>query len=182
MILTKVISTVVQKGSLIVKILGFGSSDVRTAFNVLPFGIDSNMNKNYRAIYADTEDNDKKVLLGIINKNVLTSPGEIRLFAENSAGTEVFSLHLKNNGNCELGGNSDNLVRYSELETAYNELNDKYNDAVEKINAIINTLQTWTPVPNDGGAALQAAAQSLQDASESTGDITGAKIDNLLTS
>lgn len=73
----------------------------------------------------------------------------------------------------------DFAVRYLELETAYNQLKSEYDDLVGKVNAIINTLKTWTVVPNDGGAALQAAAQFLINGNISTGDITPAKIEEI---
>jgi hypothetical protein len=81
----------------------------------------------------------------------------------------------------EVGGDTDNMVRFSELETAYNKLKDEYDDVVTKLNAVINTLKTWTVVAQDGGAALQAASASLQTASSSAGDISGAKIDEIKT-
>lgn len=81
----------------------------------------------------------------------------------------------------EIGGSTDFMVRYSALETAYNQLKDDHDDTVQKLNAIINVLQTWVPVPSDGGAALKAAAAALMTASASTGDISGAKIDEIKT-
>jgi len=81
----------------------------------------------------------------------------------------------------EVGGDTDFMVRFSELETAYNQLRDDHDDTVGKVNAIIEVLKTWTVVAQDGGAALKAASASLQDAVESTGDISGAKIEEIKT-
>jgi hypothetical protein len=65
----------------------------------------------------------------------------------------------------------DFAVRYNELEAAYNELNDKYNDLISRFNA-------WTPIPNDGGAALKTLL-SAPPSLTSTGDITPAKVDKI---
>ena len=93
-------------------------------------------------------------------------------------------------GDCQLSGNSDNAVRYSELETAYNELNAKYNGLI----SVLEPILTGPPIPEPGlgsPSALQAAINTAWAASYltsepplttlgSAGDITGAKIDEIL--
>ena len=93
MILSKVISTTIEKGRLIVKILGFGSSDFKTPYNISPFGIDSNVTKGYRAIYADTENDGEKVLVGVLMKNAIAQVSETRLYSEDSNGLSTRHLH-----------------------------------------------------------------------------------------
>ena len=82
----------------------------------------------------------------------------------------------------EMDGDADFMVRFSVLETAYNQLKSEYDDVVTKLNVVINTLKTWTVVPQDGGLALKTASAALTTASASTGDISGAKIDEIKTS
>lgn len=185
-IISKIISTEINKSRLLVKILGKGSADVKKVENVSPFGLETNVPKGYSAVYANTGNKENKILIGIFHTEVLTAVGESRLFSTDEDGVTVFDIHLKNDGTAEIGGNSDNMVRYSELEAAYNQLKDDHDDTVEKLNAVIallqgNSLPPWVPVTNDGGAALQVAAQGLQDASESTGDIEPAKIEEIKT-
>ncbi len=185
-IISKIISTQIKNSRLLVKILAKGASDVKNVENVSAFGLESNIPKGYKAVYANTGNKENKILLGIFHTEVLTAVGESRLFSTDEDGTTVFSIHLKNDGTAEVGGSSDNMVRYSALEDAYNQLKADHDDTVEKLNAVIDLLQgssvpPWVPVPQDGGLALQTAAAGLQPASESTGDIEPAKIDEIKT-
>lgn len=82
----------------------------------------------------------------------------------------------------EMDGDADFMVRFSVLQTAYNQLKSEYDDVVTKLNAVINTLKTWTVVPQDGGLALKTASAALTTATASTGDISAAKIDEIKTS
>lgn len=175
MTLSKIISTTIEKGRLIVKILGLGNDDIKTVFNVTPFGIDSRVFKNYRGIYSDTGVKGEKVLLGIIYDNTLTEDGEMRLYSVNAAGDEVFSLHLKNTGNLELGGDADNLVRYSVLKAQFDELNNKFNDLVTAFN------QHMHATAGTGAPSIPTPIPDIIPALESTADITNSKINNLLT-
>lgn len=163
MTLSKIISTLIQKGKLIIKILASGSADVKTVNNLLPFGIDSNPTKNYRAVYTKTDVKGDNVLLGVINNNVLTNVGEIRLHSEDTNGNEVFFVHIKNDGNCEFNGNIDNLVRYQSLEDGLNDMVTNINTELTKIQAAISAL----------GGSYAREVISL--------DITDSKIDNLQT-
>ena len=176
MILSKIISTAVEKGMLIVKILASGSKDVKTVFNILPFGIDSNPVADYRAIYTDTAIDGEKILIGVINRNVLSGAGETRIYSTDQNGVESVAIKLTSAGNIEIGGNTDHAVKYSALETQFNELNDKFNALVSAFNqhmhatAATGAPSTPTPIP------------SIIPAEESDADITGAKINNILTS
>ena len=76
----------------------------------------------------------------------------------------------------ELLGNADTAVRFSELQSAFNELQSEYDDLVGVVNAVINLLQTWTVVPQDGGLALQTQAAGLSNGGTSTADISGAEV------
>lgn len=164
MTLSKIISTLVQKGILIVKILASGSSDIKTVYNLLPFGIDSNPTKGYRAIYSRTDVKGENVLIGIINNKVLTDIGEVRFHSENSDGDEVFFVHIKNDGNCEFNGNIDNFVRYQKLE-------DGLSTMVSDINAELTKIQT--AIVALGGSYVK---------SDISLNISDAKIDNIKTS
>lgn len=175
MILSKVISTLQEKGRLIVKILGAGSSDIKTVFNLTPFGLDSNITKNYRAIYADTAIDGEKVLIGVILKNAIADVGETRIFSENSEGNEAFTIHLKNDGSCELGGDTDNMVRYSILK-------EEYDKTKAVLDAILNILN-GAPVnePGNGSPSALQIALSTALSGLSTGDIEGSRINEVKT-
>jgi hypothetical protein len=162
--ITKIISTAVAKGKLIIKVLGLGANDVQTVYNVLPFGIDSNPNKNIRGIWAKTDNLEDRILLGVLFERPTANTGETRLYSENTNGVEVFSLYLKNDGIAEIGGNADNLVRYKKLDDGLQSLKTKINTELEKIRV---------------GLTGVGGTYTKQDVSV---DISEAKIDNLKSS
>lgn len=162
--ITNIISTAITKGRLIIKVLGLGSKDVQTVYNIAPFGVDSNPSKNYRGIWARTENAEDRILLGILFERVLSQAGELRLYAENSSGSEVFSLHLKNNGTAEIGGNVDNAVRFQKLDDGIKSMVSDLNTELGKIQSAITGL---------GGTYAK---------SDVALDISAAKINNIKTS
>lgn len=172
--LSKIISSAIEKGKLIVKILGYGSKDVQTIHNVQPFGIDARPVPGYRGIYADTASKEEKILIGIIHESVLVDEGEIRLRSEDSDKAEQAYLYLKNDGNIEINGDADNLMRFLNTKAVIEEIQ---ND-LASIKQVFST--TWTPVPNDGGAALKTAAATWAGAAL-TENIDDSKIDNVKT-
>lgn len=175
MTISKILSSIIENGKLIIKILASGSSDVKTAFNISPFGIDSNPTKDYRAIYANTEVKGEKVLLGIFNENVLTDIGEIRIYSEDSPKNQSFYIHLKNDGTCEIGGDSNFMVRFNELETGFNELKDDHNSLVTAFNSHVH------PTAAVGPPSVPTPVPGTIPVSSSDANITNAKIDNILT-
>lgn len=156
--------------------------------------LSGNAGKNVRLGPAISEDDT-----AIISSNLVTLPkvdsfvmvsfindttGYISLYSEiDKILRKVGSRYIQiDEDYIELGGDTDFMVRFSELETAYNQLKSDHDDTVGKFNALLDLIKTtWVPVPNDGGAALKAGAASLQAASNSTGDISGAKIDEIKT-
>jgi len=173
MIISKVISTIIQNGINVIKVLRLGNSDVQTGYNVQPFGIDGNIPSGYRAIFADTGNRGDKIIIGVINKNALAEVGELRFHSEKSNGSESFAIYLKSDGTCEIGGNANFAVKYNELKQQLDKTN-------EVITAITNSLQNWSPIPSDGGAALKTFFSS-QIASKSLGDYSQAKNDKIKT-
>ena len=127
MIISKVISTLIEKGRNIVKVQRLGGKDIQTGYNVLPFGIDSNIPVGYRAIFADTGNIGDKIIVGIINDKCIANIGELRLHSEDS-GTEKIYVYLKKDGTFELGGNTDFMVSYNNLVTEFNKLKKAFND------------------------------------------------------
>jgi hypothetical protein len=162
--ISKVISTIIKNRSNIVKVLRLGGSDVQTGYNIQPFGIDGNIPAGYRAIFAYTGNRGDKIIIGIINTKALAQVGELRLHSEKSDGSEAIAIYLKNDGTCEMGGASDNLVRYSKLEEAFNELKGKFNTFAE----------SYSP----GGPSTQGLPASIEP---SNADISGAKINEIKT-
>lgn len=195
MVLSKIISSTIEKGKLIVKILGWGNNDVKTVQSLFPFGVDANPLPGYRGIYASSSSKEKRYLLGVLNTNAVSDVGEFRIHSEDSDGNEIASIHLKNNGDIEMTGNgsstvilrengdielngdSDNMVRYSKLEEAYNQLKSDLNSFISTYNTHIH-VTTATVGPS---AVPGVISPTTSTGTPSTGDITPAKIDNIKT-
>lgn len=136
----------------LVKVLRLGKSDIQTPFSVSSYGVDSNPIKDMIAVYSDTGEKGKTVIIGYINKNQLADKGELRLFSTDEAGLLKKYIWLKNDDTIEIGGDIDNMVRYSALATAFNTMLTDLN-----------------------------AARSALSLPPSTADISTAKIDEIKT-
>ena len=174
----KVISSQIDsKGRRLIKSLGWGADDVQETLNVTPFGDDSSPIKDMVAIYSETSDIGNPVVIGYVNKNQIADVGEKRIFSTDANGVEQISLHLKNDGTAEFGGNSDFMVRYSDLETAFNQLKSDLNALTTAYNSHIHiTTATVLATPTPG-----IIAPTLSTGTPSTADISGAKINEIKT-
>lgn len=145
--LTKVIST--QFDDLkrrLVKVLRIGKSDVRTPFEALPYGLDSNPIKDMVCVYSPTGENGKDVIVGYLNKNQLAGVGEFRTYSTDENGEVKFYTWLKNDGTMELGGTDDNLVRYQKLSDATTSYQNKISTELNKISIALASLGgSYTP-------------------------------------
>lgn len=172
MIISKIISTAIEKGRLIVKILGTGSKDIKTVFALTQFGIESRPIKNFRCVYANTGVKGENVLIGLILENSTINEGETKIYSVNSLGVEQNSIIITNTGNIEIGGNADNLSRHSILEAQVHQLRDDLNTHIQNYNSHVH------PGVLSGGAST-AVTTTLSTESEI--DISTAKINNVLT-
>lgn len=173
--LVKIISTAIDDaGRRLPKFLRYGKSDVQTSIQAAAWGVDAVPAKDAIAVYAETGVKGKTIILGYLNKNALAAIGENRLFSTDADGAVKFAIHLKNDGTCEIGGNADNMVRYSELETAFNQLKSEHDDLVNAFNTHMHATAApgppSSPTPGSGIPAMP-----------STADITPAKIDEIKT-
>ena len=169
--LTRVISTQLDNlNRRLIKVLRFGRSDVQTPFQALPHGIDSNPVKDWLAVYSETTEKGKPVIIGYINPDQLAEVGGTRIYSTDSDGAVQFAIYLRADGTCEVGGDTDNMVRYSELETAFNTLRADLNALVTTFNAHQHpTAATGPPSPPS------------VTGQQSQADISGAKIDEVKT-
>lgn len=172
--IVKIISTAVEKTRLKVKFTALGSADVKTSENVTPFGLESNVPKGYRGIYANTGVSGDRVLLGIIKKDITTAVGQTKLYSEDAEGAEAFYILLKEDGTAELGGNADNAARFSKLKSGFDELKDDLNDLKQKWN-------TFAAAYVPGSPTTVGLPPSASTSATSTASIDNAKIDEILT-
>lgn len=175
MISVKTISQTVETLFRSIKVLAFGESDVRTAAQIAPFGVDSAPPKDMIAILSDTTVKGKRIIVGYLNKSLLAQDGENRLFSVQADGSLSQYIWLKADGTMEIGGNDDFLARFSELKSGFDQLKSDHNDLVNAFNthvhATAGTGPPSTPTPATGIPA-----------STSTASIDDAKIDEIKTS
>lgn len=145
--ITKVISATIDSGKRIIKILGFGKSDVQTSNEAVAFGIDSNPIKDMVAVQMETSQRGKTVIVGYINKNQIADSGELRLYSLNASGSEQATVYLKKDGVLELNGNIDNAVKFIPLDAGLQTEVGLINAEFVKIAAVLNTLLPGSYVP-----------------------------------
>lgn len=175
--LVKVISTRIGSSNRrLVKFLRFGKSDVQEKFEASPYGFDSVPVKNTIAIYLPTNEVGNEIIVGYINKNKVANIGENRLFSTDENGTEKTYIYLKNDGVIELGGNSDNAVRYSKLKKGFDELKNDLIELQNKWNAFASAYVPGSPTTV--GLPPTLATQTVVN---STASIDSSKIDNVKT-
>lgn len=158
-----VISNAIENRFRRIKVRRYGNDDLQTPTQSAPFGIDSAPYDGMKAIYAETNKKGKPVIIGYINRNLLAANGETRFFSLDSDGQLSQYIWLKADGTMELGGSSDNSVRYSPL-------NSGLQDLVTKINAELTKIQT--------GIAGVGGSYPKVDVSI---DVTESKIDEIKT-
>ena len=162
--LTKILSTRIDGlGRRLVKVLRFGSSDVQEPFQASNFGIDSNPIKDMVAVYSKTTENGKNVIIGYLNKNQISAPGETRIFSVDSSGNLKTYIWLTSGGIIEMGGNADNAVKYSPLNSGMQDFKTQIQAELAKIATGITTA----------GGAYTPGTLSI--------DISTSKIDNIKT-
>lgn len=171
----KLISTSFKQGKLYPKFLRYGLNDVQECKQSAPFGIDSNPIKDMVAVYSGTDVSGENIIIGYVNADCLAQVGETRLFSTSETGELKIYAWLKNDGTIEFGGNVGHLTRFEQVLSAYNEVNNKLNALVSAFNAHSHaTAGTGPPVP-------PTPIPGSIPAQPSTGDISGAKIDELKT-
>ena len=163
--ITKVISTSFDDlRRRFIKVLRKGKSDVQTPMEAAPFGIDSNPIKDMIAVYGQTEEKGKTVIIGYVDKNKLAASGETRLYStDNNGGLKTY-VWLKNDGTMEIGGNTKHMVRYEELNTALQNFKTLMQTELGKIQTGIIA----------GGGSYTPGSLTI--------DVSPAKIDNIKTS
>lgn len=162
-------------GRLLSKFQRMGKNDIQEVVTVGPFGTDSRAVKDMVAIHAQTGVSGESVVIGFINKNCIAAIGENRIFSTDSDGVLSTYIHLKNDQTMEIGGNTDFMVRYSELESAFNELKSDHNDLVTAFNSHMHATAATGP------PSIPTPIPTSIPATPSTADITGAKIEEIKT-
>lgn len=142
--LSVVKQNIIKNGRRILKVLQYGA---KTADVVGPYGDDSAPLPNMIAIYATTEESGDAVIVGYINSNQISQPGEKRIFSQNPDGSLSCSIHLKADGVCEIGEASDFAVRHTPLASGLSAQDSLINAELVKIAAAINAIVPGSYTP-----------------------------------
>lgn len=163
--LVKTISSTIEDEIQLVKIQRKGKNDIQEVESCAPFGVDSNPIKDMIAIYAQTEMSGENKIIGYINKHAIAETGETRLYSTDSAGTEKAHIWLKSNGDIEINGSDDNLVRYSDLKIAYDGLKSTLNSFLAQWNVFCAAYVPGVSPASMAGAVITPNSNTL-DASK----------------
>lgn len=135
-----------------------------------PFGDDSCPIKGVNGLKTIVSTSSIQIIIGYFNKNPKAAAGEKRLYSVKPDGSISFEIWLKNDGTVEIGGNTDNMMRYSEMKKAFDQLESDFNSFINKYNTHTHGVTgAKTGVPSFLGAA-------------SVADMSKAKIDSIKTS
>jgi hypothetical protein len=146
MILSKIKSTFFEETRRIIKTLVYGFDDIKTGYEAAPYGTDSNPIAGMVAIYAETSEKGNQVIVGYLNKNQLAGPGEHRIYSTDSDGNLKFSIWLKADGTCEIGGNTHHLTQFEALKTGFDQLVSDFNAHVHASNGVPPTTPSVASV------------------------------------
>ena len=157
MLLTQIVSSLVDKGKRIIKLMRM--SDCVEVSESMPFGVDSQPLPNMIAIYSQTKVKGANVVLGYINVNQLVDIGETRLFSADKNNTIKYNVKLSNDSNLYLGVSTDfityadNLVKANEtiadLQAMITQMNTNLTLIATGMNAIMPDSYVPQPVIQD---------------------------------
>lgn len=160
-----------------INLRGFSDKDTLSKAQVTPAGVDSTPHDEYVALYCETATRGEGAVIGYIQKNFVTKAGEIRIFSETKEGGLKAYVHCDIDGNVLVNGDTDNMVRFSELEKGFNELRDDLNSLITKYNAHIHVTTATVGASSTVGVLSPTVTQEVA----STASIAQSKIDNVKT-
>lgn len=146
----------------VIKVLRFGNSDVQTALESMPFGLDAPPIKDMVAIYGETSVKGQVVIIGYLNKNQKAEPGEFRMYSTDANGAEKFYVWLKKDGIVEIGGDTNFAVKYNELKEELDKLQEDHNNFLIEYKAHVHTVVV-TPTGLVASPTVSAQSPNTSD-------------------
>lgn len=113
-----------------------------------PFGFASNPTKKQIAIRAETGNKSDSIIVGFLDPNALAGLGlgDSLQYATDENGNKTATLILRADGTAEIIGDTDNAVRYSELNNGLQNHTSQIQAELTKIQTAIGTLGgTYAP-------------------------------------
>lgn len=140
-----------------------GRSDVRDSSQALPYGVDSTPIQGARAVFLELP-NGKSYIVGYLGTENITETGEYRIFSTDSNGAVQNSVHLKANGDIEIGGTGKHFARFEELKSGFDTLKADLNSLITAYNGHVHPFVGVGP-GNPGTTAITPAVGTPSNAS-----------------
>ena len=112
-----IISNTLKNGKRLLKLTVLGKNDVQEIEQIAPHGIDSCPPNDTRVLHVETLQRGTCVVVGSINDNQESTEGESRVYSTDADGVLQTFIHLHDDGTIDIGGTTDNMVRYSPLDS-----------------------------------------------------------------
>jgi hypothetical protein len=115
--------------------IDLGGGNVISPSQFGPAGLDAPPLEGDYAVTVDTPGDSGETVVGYADpeNEGVAEGGECRVYSREENGDVAISIILKKDGTIEFGADTDNLVRYSELETAFNDLKTQVQTELTKI-------------------------------------------------
>lgn len=176
------ISAIIENGFRFVTFYGTSRSDVLKKIQYTPFGFDSVPTKDTPLVFDESGIRGKGGVLGYAKVVDELNEGDSAMYATDAEGNIVGKLIMLNDGTFKIGGDADNMVRYTPLKSGFdglrtdlNALVTKHNQLVIEVNVFIGLYNAHTPTP----ATL--ATLSTAVGTPSTATIANSKINEIKT-
>jgi hypothetical protein len=138
-------------------IKNYFSGNTHESAQCAPFGDDSCPIKGVNGLKTITTTSALQIVIGYFNKNPKALAGEKRLYSVKPDGSISFEVWFKNDGTIEIGGNTDNLMGYTEMKKAFDQLKSDLNDFITVYNAHVHPVSgASTTAPGTLGTASKA--------------------------
>lgn len=170
------ISAVIENGFRFVTFYGTSRSDVLKKIQYTPFGFDSVPTKDTPLVFEESGIRGKGGVLGYAKVVDELNEGDSAMYATDAEGNIVGKLIMLNDGTFKIGGDTDNMVRFTKLEEGFNDLRSDLNSLIGKWNTFCTSY-----VPGSPATVGLPATLSPSKLLESTAEISGAKINEIKT-
>lgn len=169
-----IISTTLDNARRFITFERRGRSDIREKNELSPYGLDSNPVEGIKAAFVESSLSGQGVVIGYVNTNQKADVGEFRVFSTDAEGAEQFYAWLKADATMEIGGDADNMVRFSELKTAFDQLKSDFD-------SLVSTYNGHDHIVPQAPSGSTTSAPPLSQGASTTADIDPAKIDEIKT-
>jgi hypothetical protein len=173
------ISSVVEKGFRRLKFRRFGRDDIMTAYLGTSFGEDYIPSSGKVVQIGTTNSNENVIICTVRKADETLNVGDKVIYSTDADGNVKTRIYLRNDGTVEVKGDTvvfqdgeDFAVRYSKLQSEFDELKERFN-------SLVSTWNTFATAYVPGSPSTLGTPPTASTATQSSADITQAKIDKI---